>query len=385
MAERNPPAWLQAGSHPADLDRRILESVFRTDGVLDLAGGDLAVTEQGTPAMGVTVAAGVAVIDGTESASQGVYHVVNDADVDLAIAASDPTNDRIDLVVAQVRDSFYSGADDDWLLAVVTGTPAASPAEPTVPVNAHVLARVDVAAAASSITDAAITDRREEAVAGDGGLRAVITFTSSGTFEKADYPWLRAVRVTCVGGGGGGGGAESTSGSEGSGGEGGSGGTLARSLIPVGDLSASETVSVGSGGAGVNGTTGGNGGDTTFGAHVTGAGGIGGAVSTTTATLGYAGAGQVSGGGSTGDEIIVGGTSMGPYVSPSQVRGGAGGNSGRGDPGQAAPQSTASNGTNASSAAPGSGGSGGANNNSKGTPRTGGDGADGIVVLELYG
>jgi hypothetical protein len=36
--------------------------------------------------------------------------------------------------------------------------------------------------------------------------RERFTFTSSGTFVKADYPWLRAIRVRCVGGGGAGGG-----------------------------------------------------------------------------------------------------------------------------------------------------------------------------------
>ena len=33
-----------------------------------------------------------------------------------------------------------------------------------------------------------------------------VYFTSSGTFTKATYPWLRAIRVKCQGAGGGGGG-----------------------------------------------------------------------------------------------------------------------------------------------------------------------------------
>lgn len=163
MAERNPPAWLQGGSHPADLDRLMLETLIPTGGVVDLAGGHLAVTEQGTPAMGVTVAAGRAVIAGTEASAQGVYHAVNDADTDLAVSASDPTNPRVDLVVARVRDAFYSGATDAWALEIVTGTAAATPSEPATPDNALVLARIDVPASASSITDANITDRREQA------------------------------------------------------------------------------------------------------------------------------------------------------------------------------------------------------------------------------
>ena len=106
MAERNPPAYLQGGSHPADLDRLALSSFIASAAVDDLGGGHLAVVEQGTPGMGVTVAAGYAWVAGDEAVDQGFYGCQNDAAVDLAIAASDPTNPRIDLVVAQVRDAL---------------------------------------------------------------------------------------------------------------------------------------------------------------------------------------------------------------------------------------------------------------------------------------
>lgn len=164
MTERTPPAWLQAGSHPADLDRLLIETLIPTAGVRDVAGGELAVTEQATPAMGVTIAAGYVIIDGTESTSQGHYGAYNDGAVDLAVAASDPSNPRIDLVVARVYDSFYGVAGSDtWALEVVTGTAEASPSEPAVPDNAEVIARVDVPAGAASIGNAEITDRRTQA------------------------------------------------------------------------------------------------------------------------------------------------------------------------------------------------------------------------------
>jgi hypothetical protein len=113
--------------------------------------------------MSVNVAAGKAFIDGTENANQGAYLAVNDATVNLAISASSPTNPRKDLIVAKVQDAEWSGATNSWSLAVVTGTPAASPAEPAVPANAVVLALVDIAANATSITNANITDRRRRA------------------------------------------------------------------------------------------------------------------------------------------------------------------------------------------------------------------------------
>lgn len=136
----------------------------------DLAHGvcgptDLKVSQAGTPAMKVQVAAGLALITGTVSAEQGPYSFYNDAAVELNLSAADATNPRRDLIIAQVRDDTYSGATNDARLTVVTGTPAGSPSDPSLSSypNALVLARVAVAAGATSITNANITDLRTKA------------------------------------------------------------------------------------------------------------------------------------------------------------------------------------------------------------------------------
>ena len=80
-------------------------------------------------------------------------------------------------------------------------------------------------------------------------------YTSSGTFAKADPLGtgdigLRAIRVRMVGGGGGGGGAASTSSSQVAiGGAGGGGAYAEKFITDITGLSASETVTRGSGGA----------------------------------------------------------------------------------------------------------------------------------------
>lgn len=158
MTERNPAAYLQAGSHDAETFRRVTEALLTTHGVR--TSTDLAVTANGTPNMSVNVAAGEAFIIGTEQAEQGAYHVYNDATVNKTIAAADATNPRYDLIVAKVQDAEYSGATNAWSLAVVTGTPAASPADPTVPANSITLARVQVDAGVTSIVSGKITDLR---------------------------------------------------------------------------------------------------------------------------------------------------------------------------------------------------------------------------------
>jgi hypothetical protein len=167
MSEINPPLILEAGSHDADLLRQLWEDTY-TPGVM---GADhLEVTEQATPALGVTVAAGRAFVAGDESSTQGVYYVSNSADVDVALATADATNDRIDLIVARVKDSFYSGGDDEWDLEAVTGTPSGAPVAPAAPANSYVLAEVLVPADPGgnpAITDSDITDMRAEATLPD--------------------------------------------------------------------------------------------------------------------------------------------------------------------------------------------------------------------------
>lgn len=95
--------------------------------------------------------------------TQGAYYCYNDyssGQVNLAIASSNPSNPRIDVVGAQVEDSAYSGSNNDWKLAVITGTAAASPTIPSFPANFIPLALVWVAAASSSVTSGNILDVR---------------------------------------------------------------------------------------------------------------------------------------------------------------------------------------------------------------------------------
>jgi hypothetical protein len=94
-----------------------------------------------------------------------------------------------------------------------------------------------------------------------------VTFTASGTFTKASYPWATYAIVTCVGPGGAGGGVlHSELQGEGSAGGGGGGGCTSLKFTATSALATSETVTVGTGGTGVVGGNGNNGsGDTSFG------------------------------------------------------------------------------------------------------------------------
>ena len=165
MTEQNPAIFIQAGTHPAEDVRRAFDVFIGPGNEGIVAAGDLSVTETGTPAMSVDIAGGRAIIQGTEGTYQGPYIVENRGLTTVTVTAADVSNPRVDLVVAKIEDQAYSGAVNAWALAVVAGTPAASPVAPSMPANSILLATVAVAAAAATITNANITDGRTVAPA----------------------------------------------------------------------------------------------------------------------------------------------------------------------------------------------------------------------------
>lgn len=139
--------------------------------------GDLAVIQRAAGAnMSVDVLLGGAMVGGTESAHQGEYFVYNDASANVVITAADGSNPRKDLIGIQIRDTEYSGANNDARILVITGTAGAVPAEPSVPANFVTLALVDVPAAAASIVTGNITDRRRT-IAALGGVTSCTSTT----------------------------------------------------------------------------------------------------------------------------------------------------------------------------------------------------------------
>ena len=159
MALRNPPSWLQNGSHTAENDRLTAnQNVWAQSGVRRT--NDLAVSQSGTPAMSVSIAAGWGIIVGDFTTNMGAYSFYNDAATTATITAANPTNPRIDRICVTVSDSAYTGSTNTIAFNVVAGTPAGSPVAPATPTNSISLATVAVAAGATTIVNANITDTR---------------------------------------------------------------------------------------------------------------------------------------------------------------------------------------------------------------------------------
>lgn len=155
MALVTPPSYYQAGTYPAKNDRLLTQSLIGQNGT---RGNAMKVAAQSTPAMSVSIASGGAFIP--SSTNNGSYFVYNDAATTVSITTADATNPRKDIVYVLVSDAAISGATNAVTYVVLAGTPAATPVAPTLPALATQLAEVYVAAGATSITNANITDAR---------------------------------------------------------------------------------------------------------------------------------------------------------------------------------------------------------------------------------
>lgn len=244
---------------------------------------------------------------------------------------------------------------------------------------------------------------KDGAISTGGVLSAIHYYTYDGTNVYLDgvsqangdntVDWtkpsgLKFAIVEVLGGGGGGAGVPSTGGVQ-AGGRGGGGGEYARSKLAAADLGSTETVTVGAGGTSANNASGGDGGDSSFGAHVIANGGNGGSVD-----AGSGGSinffyGDPGGTGGTGD-ILVPGRPGGLRIQTnawgvlSSAAGAPGGDSyyGRGGQGLGTGQITSGNGT--AGTGYGGGGGGAVNGSSQGSARKGGVGAAGIVIVYEY-
>ncbi|MGW4114827.1 hypothetical protein ACWEFJ_28465 [Actinosynnema sp. NPDC004786] len=139
----------------------VLPSAYSVD-YLDLK----VIPDSPTPGMAVRCYLGQSVI--TRS-GQGPYVSTLRSTGRVDLDASSTTNPRRDLIVVQVLDASIGDADTRTRLWRITGTPSGTPTLPTVPLGAIPTAEVAVAANATSITNANITDLRRAA-----GIRGAV-------------------------------------------------------------------------------------------------------------------------------------------------------------------------------------------------------------------
>lgn len=164
-----------------------------TAGATALASrGGVRLTGVGTPlavsagsGMAVAVAVGQCFIPAASGDSGGLYQLTLDTGGSLTVATSNPTNPRIDLIVAQVVD--VGSSSTTYTVNIITGTPGSSPAVPATPAGALALAKVLVPAASSSVSGGNITDLRQWSVTLGGILPVKSSSAYPANGSASDY------------------------------------------------------------------------------------------------------------------------------------------------------------------------------------------------------
>lgn len=146
--------------------------------------------------MTISVAAGHALVEGTQTASQGLYIVYNDAAVTVAVTTASTTLPRIDRVCLTVQDAFYGGtANNQVILQVVAGTPNASPVAPAEPANSLTLATLAIAANQTTIVNGNITDLRQTAQLSENAFTAAATAANTLTINGINGQTGKALKI----------------------------------------------------------------------------------------------------------------------------------------------------------------------------------------------
>jgi hypothetical protein len=158
----------------------------------------------GNGAMGVTAPGGMAVqvnagyccVANSSSALQGGYVFGLMTSQQFQVAAADPVNPRIDLVVAYVND-LGSDASASYV-QYFTGTAAASPTAPTPPGNSLILASVSVPGGSTAITSSLITDERTYVVA-PGGILPIQNAAAAPAVAASQFMYNLSTNQLCQG------------------------------------------------------------------------------------------------------------------------------------------------------------------------------------------
>jgi hypothetical protein len=173
-----------------------------------LAGPALPIVTPAGSGFGVSIAPAVWVLAGSAPATTGGVLWAPPGFVTASLSAAHPTLARHDLITLQVTDPGTSSTSGSSDAVVVQGTPASSPADPSVPTGALVIARVNVRAGTSSIVQNDITQLinqvglRDNAQADPGwevtGLAQALGTWAIPNNSESRYPGLTVVEAKDV-------------------------------------------------------------------------------------------------------------------------------------------------------------------------------------------
>ncbi|MFH9236027.1 hypothetical protein [Streptomyces globisporus] len=157
------PILVNGATHSAEQFRAMVQDLARgAEGIT--AGTDLKVTQLGTPGTSVQVASGSGVVRGKVNAFQGSYAVRNQGAATVPIASTGGSP-RSDMLILRVEDPQYEGTlnpevDDINYFQVISNVSSSATTIPDGRTGIP-LARIDIPASTSTITNAMIVDIRK--------------------------------------------------------------------------------------------------------------------------------------------------------------------------------------------------------------------------------
>jgi hypothetical protein len=150
-----------------------------------IGGFGLVVSAAGGMTVGVTY--GSYVVPNTSDPAAGAYVATLVSSGNLTLASADPSNPRIDIVVAGVTDNGDSSSSG-WV-QVITGTAAASPSVPAAPANSIIVGTIQVPAGATTITSGNITGNANFTTTAGGVLVCQKSAPPAGYYGQVAYDW----------------------------------------------------------------------------------------------------------------------------------------------------------------------------------------------------
>lgn len=167
----------------------MLGNLFSREGVADLRGGDLKVSQRAAGAnFSVDVAIGGAATFGDDQAGQGAYSIDNTTVVNKTVPAASTTVTRTHRVILRTFDKYENSglASNTYYSDVVVQADTLEAA--ALPPTAIPLALISVPANAVSVTTAMIKDLRKRASVGTAAIEGNFTLASSLVAMDATRP-----------------------------------------------------------------------------------------------------------------------------------------------------------------------------------------------------
>jgi hypothetical protein len=213
--------WMVDGNQITGVFARLMQQSTWGNNSGVMSSNDLYVAANSTPNSGIQIATGCCVINGSEVTYQGSYfgeNIGTDTSITISPTGASP---RSDMIVARAEDWTFSGSP--WTKPgnsqvvfprVISSVSSGATTPPGGNGSCIPLARIDIPASTSTITNAMITDLRYmvqprsqpnlymldgnangTGTVGNGTVGVYQTFPSSASFAVAVPSWAVALRV----------------------------------------------------------------------------------------------------------------------------------------------------------------------------------------------